>query len=65
MLGVSLIIKYLMMDVNISTSLILIVFTVLISGVQLLIFGIIGQYLGKVYLETKQRPLYIVKEVKV
>ena len=65
MLGVSLIIKYLMMDVNISTSLILIVFTVLISGVQLLIFGIIGQYLGKVYLETKQRPLYIVKEEKI
>lgn len=64
-LGVSLIIKYLMMDVNISTSLILIVFTVLISGVQLLIFGIIGQYLGKVYLETKQRPLYIVKEEKI
>lgn len=64
-LGVSLIIKYLMMDVNISTSLILIVFTVLISGVQLFIFGILGQYLGKVYLETKQRPLYIVKEEKI
>ena len=64
-LGVSLIIKYLMMDVNISTSLILIVFIVLISGVQLFIFGILGQYLGKVYLETKQRPLYIVKEEKI
>ena len=35
------------------------------GGVQLFIFGILGQYLGKSYLETKQRPLYIVKEEKI
>ena len=34
----------------------------LISGVQLLCLGIIGQYLAKTYLEVKERPLYIVKE---
>lgn len=34
----------------------------LISGVQLLCLGIIGQYLSKTYLEVKNRPLYIVKE---
>lgn len=34
----------------------------LISGVQLLCLGIIGQYLSKTYLEVKERPLYIVKE---
>ncbi len=34
----------------------------LISGVQLLCLGIIGQYLAKTYLEVKQRPLYFVKE---
>ena len=34
----------------------------LISGVQLLCLGIIGQYLSKTYLEVKGRPLYIVKE---
>lgn len=33
-----------------------------LSGVQLLSLGIIGQYLAKTYLETKNRPIYIVKE---
>lgn len=34
----------------------------LLSGIQLLCLGIIGQYLAKAYLETKHRPIYIVKE---
>ena len=34
----------------------------LISGVQLLCLGIMGQYLSKTYLEVKKRPLYFVKE---
>lgn len=33
-----------------------------LSGVQLFCLGILGQYLAKTYLETKRRPLYIVKE---
>ena len=32
------------------------------SGLQLLAIGIIGEYIGKVYLETKQRPKFIVEE---
>lgn len=32
------------------------------GGVQLFCMGILGQYLAKNYLETKQRPIYIVKE---
>lgn len=32
----------------------------LISGVQLLSLGIIGEYLAKVFMETKRRPLYFV-----
>lgn len=32
------------------------------GGIQLLCLGIIGQYIGKVYLETKQRPRYIISE---
>jgi hypothetical protein len=32
----------------------------LISGVQLLSLGVIGEYLAKVFLETKRRPLYFV-----
>ena len=33
-----------------------------IGGVQLLCIGILGQYLSKMYLETKHRPIYICKE---
>jgi len=32
------------------------------SGVQLFTAGILGQYLAKIYTETKQRPHYIIKE---
>ena len=35
-----------------------------ISGIQLFCLGIIGQYLAKTYLETKKRPIYIVKETE-
>ena len=41
-------------------SLVCIIF--MVSGIQLFCMGIIGQYLSKTYLETKNRPIYIVKE---
>ena len=34
----------------------------LISGVQLFCIGIVGQYMAKMYMEVKKRPLYLVKE---
>lgn len=37
----------------------------LIGGIQLLCIGIIGQYLSKTYLETKNRPKYIVKDTNL
>lgn len=33
-----------------------------IGGIQLLALGIIGKYISKIFLETKKRPVYIVKE---
>lgn len=36
----------------------------LTSGIQLFCVGIIGQYLAKNYLETKNRPIYIIKETE-
>ena len=33
-----------------------------LSGIQLFAAGIIGEYLAKIYLESKKRPLYIIKE---
>lgn len=33
-----------------------------IGGLQLLAIGVVGEYIGKIYLETKERPRYIVEE---
>ena len=32
------------------------------SGIQIMLFGIIGEYLGRIFVETKNRPLYLVNE---
>ena len=35
-----------------------------IGGIQLFSIGVLGQYLSKTYLETKNRPIYIIKETE-
>ena len=37
---------------------------IFVSGVQLFFLGVLGEYLAKIYLETKNRPIYIVKETE-
>ena len=37
----------------------------LLSGIQLLGIGILGQYLAKTYLETKHRPIYLVRQTNI
>ncbi|WP_288746519.1 glycosyltransferase family 2 protein [uncultured Enterococcus sp.] len=34
----------------------------LIGGIQLLGIGVLGQYIGKIYLEVKKRPVFVIKE---
>ena len=34
-----------------------------IGGLMLLAIGVIGEYIGKIYLETKERPRYIIQQV--
>ena len=34
------------------------------SGVQLFCLGLLGEYIGRIFVETKRRPLYVIKEVR-
>ena len=40
----------------------IIILVLFYSGVQILLFGIVGEYLGRIFNETKNRPLYLVNE---
>jgi len=33
-----------------------------LGGVQLFVIGVIGEYIGKIYEESKHRPLYVIEE---
>lgn len=36
----------------------------IIGSVQMMMLGMLGEYLGRMYMESKRRPLYIVREIK-
>ncbi len=56
------IIQKLFFEVNIPGYPTIITCILLIGGIQLFCLGIIGEYISKMYMETKKRPIYIIKE---
>ena len=54
--------KCLIMKVVIQAFQAIILLILFFSGIQILLFGIVGEYLGRIFNETKNRPLYLIKE---
>lgn len=60
--GSFLIIRTIILGIDVPGYASLMVTILFIGGVQLITLGILGEYLGRIYEETKQRPLYLIRE---
>lgn len=54
--------QYLLLKIEILGWATIMVTVTLIGGIQLLSIGVIGEYIGRMYIQTKNRPLYIIEK---
>ena len=62
-IGMVLLVRTLVYGIDVPGYASTIVAVMVLGGVQLLMLGLLGAYVGRLYEETKRRPIYIVKEV--
>ncbi|MBR6321729.1 MAG: glycosyltransferase family 2 protein [Lachnospiraceae bacterium] len=58
-----LVIKTLILGIDVPGYVTTVGFVLLLGGIQLLILGILGEYMSRIYIQGKNRPIYIVKEL--
>lgn len=61
--GAFIALRAMMLGVDVPGYASLFVAVVFMGGVQLLSLGILGEYVGRIYMESKQRPVYVVRSV--
>lgn len=61
---IAVVIEKIVFDIDVPGYATIVVLILFLGGIQLLSLGILGEYLSKVYLETKNRPIYIIKDIK-
>ncbi|MBI9016398.1 MAG: glycosyltransferase family 2 protein [Phycisphaerae bacterium] len=61
-IGISVIIQKLVYDIKVQGYALLITAITFLGGIQLLVIGMIGEYIGRIFTESQGRPLYICKE---
>ena len=57
------VVKKLSFGINIPSYILLLDVSLLIGGIQFLFLGVIGEYISRIYIETKERPIYIARKI--
>jgi dolichol-phosphate mannosyltransferase len=55
--------RFFMPEITVSGWTFLVISILFLGGVQMIMIGILGNYIGRIYSEVQQRPLYIVDEI--
>ena len=62
LLGFYFIIKKVFLDIDLAGWPSLITAVLFLGGIQLMVIGILGEYIGRIFIDIKQRPLYVINK---